>query len=201
MTVTLDKTLFIDLETTGVDNSVNMITQIAAEYHVDGMVVAKFYEKLKAVPNPQKSISLGALKITEQNLEDTMTEGEEESKAVIGFIDWLLQLDMKKAHLCGHNVNFDIGFIKTTLKAYNITGWDQVVSYRVEDTCSLARTMMKAGMLKEGSVSLGELANSLGVLIPKGEHLHNAATDVAVTAEVYYRLLNILKESKGALHV
>jgi len=194
---TLNKTLFIDLETTGVDSNVNMITQIAAEYHVDGVVISKFYEKLKAVPNPQKSISLGALKITKQTLNVTMTEGEDEAKVVIDFVDWLLQLDMKKAHICGHNVNFDIEFIKNTLRAYNITGWDEVVSYRVEDTCSLARTMMKAGILEEGSVSLGELANTLGVLVPKGEYLHNAATDVSVTAEVYYKLLNILKEVKG----
>lgn len=200
-----DRILFIDLETTGVDADKHMITQIAAEYHVDGKKENEFFVRMKAMPQPQTAISLEALKITKQSLHETMFGKQpdqikdekdvalEEAEGVAKFVDWLLTLDNTKLYICGHNVHFDVGFIKAVLKKYRLEQWDKVVSYRMEDTCTLARTMQKAGLLPVGTVKLGELANMLGISPPKGEHLHNAATDVRVTAKVYYKLLNTLR--------
>lgn len=195
-----EKILFIDLETTGTDNSKHMITEIAAEYHVDGKKVSDFYRLVKAVPQANTAISLEALKVTNKTLEEVLTIGEDEPKAVMEFLDWILKLDTKMMYICGHNVHFDIGFIKEALKKYRIELWDKVVSYRMEDTCSLARTLRKAGVLPEGNSSLGNLANDLGIHPAKGEALHNAATDVRITAKIYYKLVKILKnlvESSG----
>lgn len=188
-----DKILFIDLETTGTDPDTHMITQIAAEYYVGGQKQKDFFTKVKAIPQPGTAVSLEALKITKQSLQDTMTNGKDEAEALMEFVDWLLELDTSKLCICGHNVNFDINFIKALFKKYRLEQFDRVVSYRVEDTCSLARSMQKAGLLPLDAVGLGKLSSSLGISIPKGEHLHNAATDVKITAKIYYRLLDILK--------
>ena len=199
-----DKILFLDLETTGVDPLKHMITQIAAEYHVNGNIVDKFNIYLQAVPQQGTAISLGALKITKQTLASVMAPPPRpdepnagfrttEAEGLMKFLDWLIGLDTKAMFICGHNVAFDISFLKIALARYNIEQWDQVVSYKVEDTCSLARSMQKAGLVSQGSVSLGTLANDLGISPPKGEHLHDAATDVRVTAKVYYKLIKILQ--------
>ena len=188
-----DRILFVDLECTGLDSSKHMITQIAAEYHINGKKYDEFYVEIKATPQPGTAISLEALKVTRQTLQQTLKEGKEEAEAIILFVDWLLDLDTKRMYICGHNVHFDIGFLKSVLKKYNLEGWDKIVSHRMEDTCSLARTMQKAGLIPQGTVSLGVLANDLGISPPKGEHLHNAATDVKVTARVYYKLLKLLQ--------
>ena len=188
-----EKILFLDLECTGLDSSKHMITQIGAEYHVDGRKVDEFFIEMKAMPTQTTAINLGALKITKTTLKGTMTEGQPEAEALIDFVDWLLTLDTDKMAICGHNVHFDIGFMKEVLARYNIEGWDEVVSYRVEDTCSLSRSMIRAGILQEGSVGLGKLANDLGISPPVGQHMHNAATDVRITARVYYKLLRMLR--------
>lgn len=193
----LDKILFIDLETTGTDQSKHMITQIAAEYHVDGRKVDEFYVEIKAQPDATTAISLEALKVTNQTLKETLTVGTAEPEAVMSFVDWLLGLNTNRMYICGHNVHFDIGFIKTVLQKYRLEKWDSIASYRMEDTCSLARTLRKCGILPEGNSSLGSLANELGISIPKGEQLHNAATDVKVTAKVYYKLVKILRNLSG----
>ena len=188
-----DRILFIDLETTGTDPNKHMITQIAAEYHVDGKKQDEFFVEVKALPQQGTAISLEALKVTNMTLKKVLSEGKDEGEALMLFVDWLLALNTNKMYICGHNVHFDIAFIKTLFLKYRIEQWDRVVSYRMEDTCSLARTMQKAGLLPEGTVKLGELANMFGINPPKGERLHNAATDVRVTAKVYYKLLKLLK--------
>lgn len=189
-----DKLLFFDLETTGTDNNKHMVTQIAAEWWVDGKKEDEFYVKLAALPSADTAISLEALKVTNQGLKDTLTEGVPEGEGLIQFVDWLLKLDTKNSTLCGHNVHFDLGFIKNLLAKYRLEKWEQIISYRMEDTCALARTLQRAGILPEGSIALGKLAESLGIFPSKEESLHNAKTDVKITRKVYFKLLNTLKK-------
>ena len=188
-----DKILFIDLETTGVDHTKHMITQIAAEYHINGNKLDEFFINVKAVPDQITAISLEALKITKQSLKQTLTEGTPEPEAIMNFVDWLLGLDTDRMYICGHNVHFDVGFIKAVLQKYRLEQWDSIASYRIEDTCSLSRTLRKCGVLPPGNSSLGNLASDLKIAPSKGEHLHNAATDVKVTAKIYYKLVKLLR--------
>jgi DNA polymerase III alpha subunit (gram-positive type) len=174
-----------------------MITEIAAEYHVNGKKVKEFFTEVKAVPQATSSISLQALKVTDKSLEYVLTKGDDEGVAIMNFIDWLLKLNTDKISVCGHNVGFDLGFIKALFKKYRIENYDSIINYRTEDTCCLARTFVKAGLLPEGCTALGKLVKFFDIKMEQHEKLHNAGTDTRLTAEVYYRLLNILTEKNN----
>lgn len=192
-----NKILFLDLETTGLDPLTNSIVQIAAEYHIDGKKQDQFFVEIKPPISQDRLISLDALKVTKLNLNKIFNSGKDEGPALISFVDWVLSLDANKLSICGHNVHFDIAFMKNLFRRYNLNGWDNIISHRIEDTCSLARSLQKAGILPNSSVSLGSLAELLNITIPENETLHNAKTDVRVTSEIYYKLINKLKLMTG----
>lgn len=185
--------LFIDLETTGTDPYKHMITEIAAEYHVNGVKVDQFFVKVRAIPEQSSFIDLEALKITNKSLKTVMTEGTSEAESIMQFLDWVLDLQAKDATLCGHNVHFDLSFLRATFTKYHIENWDRVVSYRLEDTCSLARTLQKVGLIKCEKVSLGSLVHLFEIPL-NGKELHGAAVDVEATAKVYYSLVKLLSK-------
>lgn len=179
--------LFLNVETTGGDCYSNMITKVNAALYVNGVVTETFSSDLKAVPSPQKRIDLDSLFQKNEKLSDTMKEGVEEAEGLINFVDWLVEVGAGGAVVGGYNVHHDLGFIKTTLINYNITGWEQAISSEVEDVSILARTMSKVGLIPS--------TNSLESL---GEHFDLAPLTISrhklsLNIEVYNKLLNVLE--------
>lgn len=86
----------------------------------------------------------------------------------------------------GHNVNFDIRKVTTTL--ISIGSWETFVSYRVIDTCTIAQFYRVSGKLPNNlSCSLGHLAGYYKVQV-KGKH-HEAKCDVEMTMGVLENLM------------
>ena len=86
----------------------------------------------------------------------------------------------------GHNVAFDIRKITNTL--VSIGSWENFVSYRVMDTCTIAQFYRICGKLPDNiSCSLGHLAGYYKVNV-SGNH-HEAKTDVQMTIGVLENLM------------
>ena len=186
--------VFLDLETTGTDPLKHTVTEIYAEYHDNGLVISEFHVKVKQPPHESNYVSLGALKVTATTLSSTWLEGDGEMEAVAKFVDWLLGLGQKRLNLCGHNINFDINFLKILFSRCRVEGWDEMFSYRVEDTAILATTLQKCELLPEGSLSLENLSKTLKINLPDNSKFHSAQTDTKVTAAVYYTLVGKLNQ-------
>jgi len=88
----------------------------------------------------------------------------------------------------GHNVAFDVRRAKTSL--VSTCSWDQFVSYRVLDTCTIAQFLRVTGKLPADlSCSLTNLGEYFNVQVNGVPH--EAKYDVLVTAKVLENLFKI----------
>jgi len=85
------------------------------------------------------------------------------------------------AHIIGHNIKFDIGFLLNELSLIDFPLKKKLVTI---DTIRMARTLLP-GMVR---YSLQHVARHLGIDQPQE---HRAMSDVEMTFEVYCRLLDI----------
>lgn len=101
---------------------------------------------------------------------------------------WYTDNKFNKLIPVGHNVAFDIRRAKTNLVS---TGsWDQFVSYRVLDTCTIAQFLRVTGKLPvDLSCSLTNLGEYFNVQVNGVPH--EAKYDVLVTAKVLENLFKI----------
>ena len=179
--------LIIDLETTGLDADNNGILSISATvFDKNRKVVTSF----DAECNPEYAeIDLGALKVNRYSI-DKIKSLKEEQRIIFDFCDWLLNLNLDgELVLGGHNPHFDISFIKSKLKKYNITGFDKAVSHRVLDTASIGRFLVLAGILKDAKVSLRDLAAALNIEYDSRKH-HSSKYDVDLTARLLFAMID-----------
>lgn len=184
--------LFIDLETTGQDPKKHAVIEIAMRLDVNGIEVDNFQAKLF---NPQTVTNLGALKYNGTRLSE-LIKTKPEAEAVMLLVDWLLNIQEKykgKLYICGQNVGFDMRFLLSVLDRYAIEGLDEVIGYKVIDTFGLALALNQVGKLPTSGnrLNLKTLAEHLQVDL-SNKTLHTAMDDVNITAEVLYKLLDLI---------
>lgn len=184
--------LIIDLETTGLDSEINGIISIAAKlYNSERKVLSSFNSNC----NPEDSeINLGALKVNRFSISN-IKSSKSEKDIILSFCDWLLSIKTDtELVLGGHNPHFDLGFIKTKLRKYNISGFDQAVSHRVIDTAAIGRFLVLSGILPSNSkISLKDLALTLNLEYDHTKH-HNAEYDVELTAKLLFKMIDVIKD-------
>lgn len=191
--------LFIDTETTGLDASKHSIIEIACAHYKDGKLQSTFQRKF--ISN-SPILDMGALRVNKQNTASLLEIGKacSEQKGAFDLMDYLLSLDNKDLHVCGHNVHFDVGFVKALLTRYGIEGWDQAVSYRQLDTCDRARMLIESGIITEQMGGRGAglkiIATALGVTVDESK-LHGAMYDTELCAAVYFKMIEILRNRRG----
>jgi len=184
--------LFIDTETSGLDPKKNCIVEIAAELHVNGQRKTFFTESCY---DRDSEVDLGALKVNGKRLAG-LNSNKSEEEALRHFCDFLAGLDVKEIVLCGHNVHFDVDFIKTRLAKYKLSGWDGAVSYRHLDTCVLSRFIIASGLLPLELGSRGSSLSSFAKMLSidtSDIKLHSAHGDVILCSRVYYKLVDTFK--------
>ena len=86
--------------------------------------------------------------------------------------------------MVGHNVNFDLGFLTREMELAGAT-WDDDIT--IVDTLRMARGLLPS----LGSYSLTNVVSSLGIA---REQKHRAMDDVALTGEVFLRLLSLARD-------
>ena len=191
--------LFIDTETTGLDANKHSIIEIACAHYKDGKLQSTFQRKF--VSNTV-ILDMGALRVNKQNTASLLEIGKKcsEQQGAFDLMDYLLSLDNKDLHVCGHNVHFDVGFVKALLTKYGIEGWDQAVSYRQLDTCDRARMLIESGIITEQmggrGAGLKTIATALGVTVDETK-LHGAMYDTELCAAVYFKMIEILRNRRG----
>lgn len=188
--------LFIDTETTGVDAEKHSIIQIGAALYTNGKLVDDFEIDMR--PKEGSHVALGALKVNNNSI-TALDSKLDRGIALKKFLDFVMGLKYEgKLFICGHNVHFDIAFIKKLLLDFNIEEWDSVVSYRIIDTNTIGRFLLDTDVLEvpenapRGS-GLKNLALALGIEV-RGRKLHTALEDVKLTADVYYAMVKLVGE-------
>lgn len=161
-----------DIETTGLNNKVNNITEIGAVKVVNGEIVDKWSTFVNPCePIPEKIVSL-------TGITDSMVKDAPKIEEILGeFFEFC-----RGCVLVAHNAAFDTGFIKEAARKHGFE-----YNFCCLDTLILARCMYP----ELPNFRLDTLTKHLHVIL---ENHHRAVDDAKATADAFVKMLAELKE-------
>ena len=159
--------IVVDLETTGLQPEQDHIIEIGALKYVDGVCVGEFSRLVK----PPVSISNRISQIT--GIDDEMVENAPGIKTVM---EEFLLFAGEEACFLGHNVRFDLSFLKVQMLQMK-----RSFPVKSLDTLVLARKFLKELPKKD----LQTVSTYYGIV---NERAHRALEDAKTTALVYFSI-------------
>ena len=172
----LDTTYCVfDLETTGLSFRTEKITEIGIMKIKNGEVIDSF----SSFVNPEKPIPQKVIDVTHIT-DDMVADAPKIQEILPQILDF-----MGDSVLVGHNVDFDIGFLKHNCHQF---GYELENTY--VDTLRLAKDLFP----EFKKYKLGIIAENLGI---KVDVAHRALDDVDTTVKVFNIMMGMLKE-RGA---
>ncbi len=181
-----DRILFIDTETGGMVPDKHSLLSIA-------LVV---WENKEIISSTELLINDGRLCVTQEALDINGINIETHKKTAISpqqAIDKILFFVEKhfpgknKVTLAGHNVQFDVSFLKFMFSQQN-KDFSSYFSHRVIDTSSILYYLYLSGKIDQKAVS-SDMAFDLFNIKVKGRH--TALGDAIATAQLFNKLLVI----------
>ncbi|HEY4641920.1 MAG TPA: 3'-5' exonuclease [Thermoanaerobaculia bacterium] len=182
--------LFIDTETGGLDPLICSVLSVGLVVWEDGTIRSSM-EVFIAEPQPR--IDRESQSIHRIDPEWLRIHGLSPDAAVAAIEAFLANQfgTVESVPLAGHNVNFDIGFLR---RLYRLAGkdYERVFSHRSIDTAGILRFLNIAGILQlEGA---GSSAAFDHFAITFHEHgRHSALGDARATAELFTKLIELVQ--------
>lgn len=161
-----------DIETTGLSPTNNRIIEIGAVRIKDGRIQDTFSEFV----NPEVPIPYTITKLT--SITDVMVQNAPTIEVILPkFLEYI-----GDASVVAHNATFDTGFIRENAKRLGL-----VFDSTIVDTMTLAHILLP----ELGKYTLDRLCKQFGVV---NEHHHRACDDAAATAEIFVKMIKMIKE-------
>ena len=191
----MKKLLFIDTETGGLDPQKHSLLTIGACVMVEGYIIDKLEIKLK---QDTYNVTSSALNVNKINLLELDTDIKNAFNQIIMFIQRNFGTK-DKIILAGHNINFDIGFLKIfweeglkTIPEYSRSQflWNKLFYYHYVDTMQISAFLNDAGIINAPNNKLEALIKYFSL---NPESRHTALEDSIMTSLVYYNMIQILK--------
>ena len=172
----------LDLETTGLNAKRNAITEVTAIQYVNGEEVAKYSTLVK----PTEAISPEVESFT--GITNDMVK---DAPAVVMVLSELAGFINESPLVVGHNVSFDLGFLREKLQVNGLAGFLDRFQYP-KSFCTkvLAQKALPGLPSYEGVV----VATACGYHNPNP---HRAESDVRMSAAILFHLINKLSAEKG----
>ena len=168
--------VIFDIETTGFSPDRDRIIEIGAVRFESGEKTGDFSEFVNpGIPIPYKITQLTSIR------DDMVIPADPIEKVLPRFLDFC-----RGCVLVGHNVGFDIGFIRQNARNLGLDA-----PFTTIDTIGMARVMYPG----HKSYNLDAVGKLLNVVNP---HHHRAVDDAQTTAEIFIKLLAMFGE-KGAV--
>lgn len=165
--------VIFDVETTGLSSVYDTIIEIGAVKMKNGHVIDRFDEFI----NPHEPLSELTINLT--SITDEMVASAPDEAEIITKFQEFYGNDP----LCGHNVQFDIGFLNQALKR---TGLAEVTQ-PVVDTLEVSRLLHP----EQTRHTLDSLCKKYNVVL---EHHHRANQDAEATGYLMFKLLDAFKD-------
>lgn len=189
--MSLNKYIAFDCETTGLDDKSNLLT-------VSFIILDKHLNKKDSLNISLKQnngyyVNPYALEINKIDIikhHNTSLDLIDARKVLLSFLNKNVSFRLIPI---GHNVNFDIKFIKKSGLLTN-EEWSKYISYNALDTISVAQFLKLSGKLHERtSLSLVNLCSSCN--LERNEDLeHSSEYDIEMTIKLLKYFLNLEKE-------
>ncbi|WP_278953817.1 PolC-type DNA polymerase III [Lactobacillus apis] len=168
--------VIFDVETTGLSSVYDTIIEIGAVKMKDGEVLERFDKFI----NPHHALSEQTINLT--SITDEMVSAADDEAVVIKqFQDFY-----GDRPLCGHNVQFDVGFVNAALKRAGL----QEITQPVVDTLEVSRLLHP----EQTRHTLDSLAKKYNVVL---EHHHRANQDAEATGYLMFKLLEAFTKKYG----
>jgi DNA polymerase III subunit epsilon len=165
----------IDLETTGLSAKKNSITEVTAIQYVNGEEIAKF----STLVQPNDAITPEV-----ENLTGITAEMVAGAPPLMMMMNDLLQFMGANPIIVGHNVTFDLGFLKAKCEECGFFGMESRIAVETALCTRVLATKILPGLPSyEGIV----VANQCGYYNPNP---HRAEADVRMAAAILFELVN-----------
>lgn len=189
----MKKLLLVDTETGGLDPVENSIFSVGMVIWKDGKITDSMSVVIK---EPNGIVTSEAVKINGLTRERIESTGVSPAEAVSKITAFCRKNGIKwGAEIGGHNVQFDVGFLK---RLYKLAGVKYPFSHRVVCTQSAAIFLRLAGYLDINNTGLDALCEKFGITIRmEGVASHDALEDVTATAHLLTALLDLLNIREG----
>ena len=180
-----NRLLFIDTETGGLDPDRHSLLSVA-------FVV---WENQEIIDSKEILINDGVLSVTEEALSINKIDLEKHKQSAMTAADAIREIlsftgkhfpGKTKITLAGHNVHFDVNFLRTFF-ARNNEDFSKHFSHRIIDTSSVLHYLYLAGRISKKAVSSDEAFELFDI---KVEGRHTALGDAVATAQLFNRLLS-----------
>ncbi len=186
--------LFIDTETGGFDPKNDSILSLGAVVWQDGKFLGKFEVYVR---EPTIQAAPEALAVNKIDLAWLEANGKAPAVALAEFEAFLnhhfppVGDKLTRVTLAGHNLNFDLGFIK---RLYEMGGgkFGKRFASRVMDTSGVMAFLMLTGKLPSESPTTDFGFNHFGIAFAAGER-HSALADCVATAQLFNHLIALDK--------
>lgn len=165
--------VIFDVETTGLSSVYDTIIEIGAVKMRNGEVIERFDKFI----NPHHPLSEQTINLT--SITDEMVGAADDEDVVIKQFKDFYGDDP----LCGHNVQFDVGFVNAALRR---SGLDQI-SQPVVDTLEVSRLLHP----EQTRHTLDSLCKKYNVVL---EHHHRANQDAEATGYLMFKLLDAFND-------
>ncbi|QNQ83838.1 PolC-type DNA polymerase III [Lactobacillus sp. PV037] len=161
--------VIFDVETTGLSSVYDTIIEIGAVKMKNGEVIEKFDEFI----NPHHPLSDTTINLTSIT-DEMVSKADDEEDVIKRFKDFY-----GDRPLCGHNVQFDVGFINAALRRAGM----EEITQPVVDTLEVSRLLHP----EQTRHTLDSLAKKYDVVL---EHHHRANQDAEATGYLMFKLLD-----------
>ena len=170
----MQKTIWLDLETTGLNPNENGIVQIAMLVEENGKIIDKFETKVNPGKVKFSQYALEVNKLTKKKI-NSFPDKDDARKELVSF---LLKHNDEKLTIAGYNVKFDIKFLSKFIEFTNFFHWYDV------DVFALLKIKRQLG-LYDGGMKLVEACEHFKIK----HNAHEAMSDIKATRKLYKKLL------------
>ena len=179
------KLLVTDTETGGLDPKKEDVLTLGFAVWENNEILDKIEFK---VSKEEYRVKESALIVNKLDLEELKKTGKTEKQIIKELTTFIKKnFGKEKPMLCGHNVNFDVGFIKALFER-NFFDFESLFGYRILDTMSIMTFLFLQGKTETRLGRLDDAILYFNLDIPKEER-HTALGDVLVTIKVLEKML------------
>ena len=181
----MERLLFLDTETGGLDPtkySLLTIGFVVWEKERGALYSREICQKLEKYKVCDEALAINNFNISNFQTSDILTP-----KEIIDEFDVIGEkyFDGEKIRVAGHNIAFDIEFLRRLFKTED-KDLEKVISYKTVDTYSILQYLIHKGKLSFGITSSTKAFDYFGIAV-KGRH--TALGDAMATMELYNKLL------------
>lgn len=191
------KLLFLDTETTGLDEIVHGLIQVAGIIDVNEKVADTFNMTVRPFPNDKHSDdALKMHNLTEDSLKEFNAPDLVYKQLLNLFTVYIDKFNRDdKFILVGYNANFDDRFLRKFFYKNGDKYYGSFISYPPLDIANIALYHLLQNNERSSmpDFKLGTVAKRFGVEVDESKQ-HDALYDIEITRELFYKLREKIKD-------